>query len=84
MKVVILAGGLGTRISEESYLKPKPMIPSGLPTNTAAATCCALVRGRTISPIRRSWSACAADSRPPADSISHSFAIGHWPTGCVG
>lgn len=29
MKVVILAGGLGTRISEESYLKPKPMIPIG-------------------------------------------------------
>ena len=26
MKVVILAGGLGTRISEESILKPKPMI----------------------------------------------------------
>ena len=29
MKVVILAGGLGTRISEESYLKPKPMIEVG-------------------------------------------------------
>lgn len=29
MKVVILAGGLGTRISEESYLKPKPMITIG-------------------------------------------------------
>ncbi len=29
MKVVILAGGLGTRISEESHLKPKPMIPIG-------------------------------------------------------
>jgi glucose-1-phosphate cytidylyltransferase len=29
MKVVILAGGLGTRISEESYLKPKPMIVIG-------------------------------------------------------
>ena len=29
MKVVILAGGLGTRISEESHLKPKPMIESG-------------------------------------------------------
>ena len=29
MKVVILAGGLGTRISEESYLKPKPMIAIG-------------------------------------------------------
>lgn len=29
MKIVILAGGLGTRISEESYLKPKPMIPIG-------------------------------------------------------
>ena len=26
MKVVILAGGLGTRISEESQFKPKPMI----------------------------------------------------------
>ncbi|MBO4389258.1 MAG: glucose-1-phosphate cytidylyltransferase, partial [Lachnospiraceae bacterium] len=24
MKVVILAGGFGTRISEESHLKPKP------------------------------------------------------------
>lgn len=29
MKVVILAGGLGTRISEESHLKPKPMITVG-------------------------------------------------------
>ncbi|SVD35088.1 uncharacterized protein METZ01_LOCUS387942, partial [marine metagenome] len=26
MKVVILAGGYGTRISEESHLKPKPMV----------------------------------------------------------
>ena len=29
MKVVILAGGLGTRISEESFLKPKPMVTIG-------------------------------------------------------
>lgn len=29
MKVVILAGGMGTRISEESHLKPKPMIEIG-------------------------------------------------------
>ena len=29
MKAVILAGGLGTRISEESALKPKPMIEIG-------------------------------------------------------
>jgi glucose-1-phosphate cytidylyltransferase len=29
VKAVILAGGLGTRISEESYLKPKPMIEIG-------------------------------------------------------
>jgi len=29
MKVVLLAGGLGTRISEESGLKPKPMIEIG-------------------------------------------------------
>lgn len=29
MKVVILAGGLGTRITEESHLKPKPMIDIG-------------------------------------------------------
>ncbi|WP_397411209.1 glucose-1-phosphate cytidylyltransferase [Polaromonas sp.] len=29
MKAVILAGGLGTRISEETYAKPKPMIEVG-------------------------------------------------------
>ena len=29
MKAVLLAGGLGTRISEESHLKPKPMIEIG-------------------------------------------------------
>ena len=27
--VVILAGGFGTRLSEETYLKPKPMIKIG-------------------------------------------------------
>jgi len=29
VKAVILAGGLGTRISEETHLKPKPMIEIG-------------------------------------------------------
>ena len=29
MKAVILAGGLGTRISEESHLRPKPMVEIG-------------------------------------------------------
>jgi glucose-1-phosphate cytidylyltransferase len=29
MKAVLLAGGLGTRISEETHLKPKPMIEIG-------------------------------------------------------
>lgn len=29
MKVLILAGGYGTRISEESQFKPKPMIEIG-------------------------------------------------------
>ena len=29
MKVVLLAGGFGTRISEESHLRPKPMIDIG-------------------------------------------------------
>ena len=29
MKVLLLAGGLGTRISEDSHLKPKPMIEIG-------------------------------------------------------
>ena len=28
-KAVILAGGLGTRISEETHLKPKPMVEIG-------------------------------------------------------
>ena len=29
MKVVILAGGLGTRLSEETSIKPKPMVRIG-------------------------------------------------------
>ena len=29
MKAVILAGGMGTRLSEETYIKPKPMIEIG-------------------------------------------------------
>ena len=29
MKVIILAGGLGTRLTEETALKPKPMIEIG-------------------------------------------------------
>ena len=29
MKVVILAGGLGTRLSEETKVKPKPLIKIG-------------------------------------------------------
>ena len=29
MKAVILAGGFGTRISEETHLRPKPMVEVG-------------------------------------------------------
>ena len=29
MKLVILAGGLGSRLSEETVLKPKPMVEIG-------------------------------------------------------
>jgi len=35
MKAVILAGGLGTRISEETHLKPKPMLEIGGMPKTA-------------------------------------------------
>jgi glucose-1-phosphate cytidylyltransferase len=30
MKAVILAGGLGTRISEETVVRPKPMVEIGV------------------------------------------------------
>ena len=36
MKVVLLAGGFGTRISEESHLKPKPMVENWREANTLA------------------------------------------------
>lgn len=36
MKVVLLAGGFGTRISEESQFKPKPMIEIGGKPNSLA------------------------------------------------
>ena len=29
MKLVILAGGLGSRLSEETHIKPKPMVEIG-------------------------------------------------------
>lgn len=29
MKVVILAGGMGTRLAEETVIKPKPMVEIG-------------------------------------------------------
>ena len=29
MKVVLLAGGVGSRLSEETYLKPKPLVEIG-------------------------------------------------------
>ena len=29
MKVVLLAGGIGSRLSEETYLKPKPLVEIG-------------------------------------------------------
>ena len=29
MKAVVLAGGLGTRLAEETHLKPKPMVELG-------------------------------------------------------
>ena len=44
MKAVILAGGLGTRISEESHLRPKPMIEIGGRPNLAHHEICSRLR----------------------------------------
>ena len=33
MKVVLLAGGLGSRLAEETKIKPKPMVEIGGNTN---------------------------------------------------
>lgn len=41
MKAVILAGGFGTRISEETQLKPKPMIEIGGKPILLISTCAA-------------------------------------------
>jgi hypothetical protein len=38
MKCVILAGGYGTRISEESHLKPKPMVEIARKVSTGRVT----------------------------------------------
>jgi len=36
MKVVIFAGGLGTRLAEETDVRPKPMVEIGGKPNTLA------------------------------------------------
>jgi len=40
VKAAILAGGMGTHISEQSYLRPKPMIEIG---------------GKTVAELRVGW-----------------------------
>ena len=45
MKAVILAGGMGTRISEETHLRPKPMIEIG-------GTADPLAHHEDLSPLR--------------------------------
>ncbi len=39
MKVVILAGGFGTRLSQEKVLNLKPMVGIGGPAATTRQTC---------------------------------------------
>ena len=50
MKVVLLAGGFGSRISEESQFKPKPMIEiGGMPIMVIQSLSSALATSRSIS-----------------------------------
>ena len=50
VKVVILCGGLGTRLSEETKLKPKPMVNIGRPeTKILSDNWTAVTRDKSLS-----------------------------------
>ena len=62
MKVVLLAGGFGTRISEESQFKPKPMIEiGGKPIE---------YYGAAEPPVRCGESHLSGLTEPPVDNYS--------------
>ena len=52
MKFVILAGGLGTRLSEETVLRPKPMVEIGNHPILWHIMKCAAAHMHTVFPLR--------------------------------
>ena len=56
MKTVILAGGLGSRLSEETVIKPKPMSEAGWRSIELPSWCTAML-GRRVSRPGNRWEA---------------------------
>lgn len=70
MKVVLLAGGFGSRISEESQFKPKPMIEiGGMPIMVIPSLSFVLVTNRSTSKSGLPTTSCITQMSPSTTAM---------------